>query len=74
MSDSIFSISDEPVVADAADIVDSTAAVFTNADCTGDKYEWTLADGEDSLSIDYPTINSDGWNDKGQSVMVPPGF
>jgi len=47
------------------------AILFKNDDCSGDTYEWQL-DGEETWTRNnYGNLS--GWNDKGKSVMVPPG-
>ena len=51
-----------------------TAYIFTNGDCTGDSISIDLEDGQQVSEIEFGTLWTWGWDNKGSSVMVPDGF
>lgn len=62
----------EPVEEVVAEVV--AAVVYSNADCTGDFKEWSLEEGQESLRLDFDHIWNSGWDNRGQSVIVSPGY
>ena len=50
------------------------AVVFENDDCTGDMIEWDLKEGEESFRIDGDEMWNRGWDNRGKSVAVAPGY
>ena len=49
------------------------AIMYENADCTGSTFEWSLQGNSLEQRRNHWDILGNGWNDRGQSVMVPVG-
>ena len=50
------------------------AILYENADCTGPSTEWVLESHKLELRRNWHSLNDAGWNDRGESVMVPKGY